>query len=145
MWPRPESLPPACEQCLLWSSVGKRAMLEDCAVDCGTIPFICISIQWKLPVTCHSARTVSLWHSYKKASVYVSTNGGHEWRGESFGGADLTEDDIPCAAIAVPLESHTVPVLKWWLVCHCIHTCDAWFHLFAYEILVSIVVFCWDC
>ena len=30
--------------------------------------------------------------------------------------AELTEDDIPCAALADPLEYHTVPALKWWLL-----------------------------
>ena len=29
---------------------------------------------------------------------------------------ELTEDDIPGAALAEPLESHTVPALKWWLL-----------------------------
>ena len=32
--------------------------------------------------------------------------------------AELTEDDIPGTALADPLESHTVPALKWWLLCH---------------------------
>ena len=30
---------------------------------------------------------------------------------------ELTEDDIPGAALHEPLDSHTVPALKWWLVC----------------------------
>ena len=29
--------------------------------------------------------------------------------------AELMEDDILCAALADPLDSCTVPVLKWWL------------------------------
>ena len=32
--------------------------------------------------------------------------------------AELTEDDILGAALGEPLESHTVPALKWWLLCH---------------------------
>ena len=30
--------------------------------------------------------------------------------------AELTEDNIPSAALADPLEYHTVPALKWWLL-----------------------------
>ena len=30
--------------------------------------------------------------------------------------AELTEDGIPSAAVADPLESHTVPALTWWLL-----------------------------
>ena len=30
--------------------------------------------------------------------------------------AELTEDDIASAAVADPLESHTVPAVKWWLL-----------------------------
>ena len=30
--------------------------------------------------------------------------------------AELTEDDMPCAAVADPLDSHTVPALKWRLL-----------------------------
>ena len=30
---------------------------------------------------------------------------------------ELTEDDIPGAAFHKPLDSHTVPALKWWLLC----------------------------
>ena len=55
--------------------------------------------------------------------------------------AELTEDNIPCAARADPLESHTVPALKWWLLCHCTHACETCFHLHAFEMLVSTVVF----
>ena len=36
--------------------------------------------------------------------------------------AELTKDDIPCAALADPLDSRTVPALKWWLLWRCIHT-----------------------
>ena len=30
--------------------------------------------------------------------------------------AELTEDDIPCAALADPLDPRTVPALKWLLL-----------------------------
>ena len=30
----------------------------------------------------------------------------------------LTEKDIPGAALEEPLEGHTVPALRWWLLCH---------------------------
>ena len=43
--------------------------------------------------------------------------------------AELTEDDIPSAAIADPLECHTVPTLTWWLLWRCIRTCETWFYL----------------
>ena len=49
-----------------------------------------------------------------------------------------------CCPCWPPLESHTVPVMKWWLLCHCIHGCEAWFHLPAYEILISKIVFYQD-
>ena len=32
----------------------------------------------------------------------------------------LTERDIPGAALEEPLEGHTVPALRWWLLCHSI-------------------------
>ena len=58
--------------------------------------------------------------------------------------AELTEDNIPCSALTDPLDSHTVPTLEWWLLGHCIHAHEAWFHLRVYEMLVSIVAFYWD-
>ena len=30
---------------------------------------------------------------------------------------ELDESDIPGAALSAPLEGHTVPELKWWLLC----------------------------
>ena len=30
---------------------------------------------------------------------------------------ELTEEDVPGAALKEPLESHTVHALKWWLLC----------------------------
>ena len=30
---------------------------------------------------------------------------------------ELGENNIPEAALRAPLESHTVPELKWWLLC----------------------------
>ena len=30
---------------------------------------------------------------------------------------ELDESDIPAAVLSTPLESHTVPELKWWLLC----------------------------
>ena len=35
--------------------------------------------------------------------------------------AELMENDISCAALADRLDSHKVPVLKWWLLWCCIH------------------------
>ncbi len=29
----------------------------------------------------------------------------------------LTEDDIPGASLQPPFEKHTVPELRWWLLC----------------------------
>jgi hypothetical protein len=29
----------------------------------------------------------------------------------------LTENDIPGASLSEPLETHTIPELKWWLLC----------------------------
>ena len=40
--------------------------------------------------------------------------------------AEVTEDDTPGAALADPLESHTVPVLKWWLLCGGITVPSLW-------------------
>ena len=39
---------------------------------------------------------------------------------------ELTENDIPGAALAEPLESHTVPALKWWLLCRGIKVPSSW-------------------
>ena len=39
---------------------------------------------------------------------------------------ELTEDDIPGAAPAEPLESHIVPSLKWWLLCRGIKALSSW-------------------
>ena len=30
----------------------------------------------------------------------------------------LTEQDIPGAALNEPLDQHTMPELRWWLLCH---------------------------
>ena len=30
----------------------------------------------------------------------------------------LTEEDIPGAALNEPLQKHTMPALRWWLLCH---------------------------
>ena len=30
---------------------------------------------------------------------------------------ELDESDIPCAVLSPPFEGHTVPELKWWLLC----------------------------
>jgi len=39
---------------------------------------------------------------------------------------ELTEDDIPGAGLSEPLESHTVPALKWWLLCRGIKVPSSW-------------------
>ena len=39
---------------------------------------------------------------------------------------ELTEDDILGAALAEPLESHTLPSLKWWLLCRGIKAPSSW-------------------
>ena len=31
---------------------------------------------------------------------------------------ELTEADIPGASLDEPLDSHTIPALRWWLLCH---------------------------
>ena len=38
----------------------------------------------------------------------------------------LTERDIPGAALEEPLEGHTVPALRWWLLCHGIQAPTSW-------------------
>ena len=38
----------------------------------------------------------------------------------------LTEEDIPGAALQEPLEGHTVPALRWWLLCHGIQAPTSW-------------------
>ena len=30
---------------------------------------------------------------------------------------ELDEDDIPGASLSDPLDKHTIPELKWWLLC----------------------------
>ena len=101
----------------------KRAMFENRAVEHGTVCFICTPILWNLS-TCHMSlcknsssasilekvtrlqKNISLWMADMSSVVKVSDK------------AELTEDDIPCAAVADPLDSHTVPTLKWWLLWH---------------------------
>ena len=39
---------------------------------------------------------------------------------------ELTEDDIPGAALSEPLDSHTMPALKWWLLCRGIKVPSSW-------------------
>jgi len=36
---------------------------------------------------------------------------------------ELNEDDIPGASLSEPFESHTIPALKWWLLCQGINVC----------------------
>ena len=31
---------------------------------------------------------------------------------------ELTEADIPGASLDESLDSHTIPALRWWLLCH---------------------------
>ena len=38
----------------------------------------------------------------------------------------LTEADVPGAALSDPLESYTVPELRWWLLCRGIETPRLW-------------------
>ena len=35
----------------------------------------------------------------------------------SVGSVELTEEDIPGARLEEPLESVTMPALRWWLLC----------------------------
>ena len=39
---------------------------------------------------------------------------------------DLCEADIPGASLGEPLESHTIPSLKWWLLCRGIQPPSSW-------------------
>ena len=39
---------------------------------------------------------------------------------------ELTESDIPGAALSEPLEAHTLPALKWCLLCHGIKPPTSW-------------------
>ena len=39
---------------------------------------------------------------------------------------ELTEDDIPGAILDEPLESHTMPSLRWWLLCRGVHAPTSW-------------------
>ena len=38
----------------------------------------------------------------------------------------LTEDDIPGASLSEPLETHTIPELKWWLLCRGVQPPTSW-------------------
>lgn len=38
----------------------------------------------------------------------------------------LDASDIPGASLSEPLETHTIPVLKWCLLCHRIQTPSSW-------------------
>lgn len=39
---------------------------------------------------------------------------------------ELTEEDIAGAILNEPLESATVPALRWWLQCHGIQPASTW-------------------
>lgn len=39
---------------------------------------------------------------------------------------ELTEEDIPGASLSEPFEQHTVPALKWWLLCRGIQASSSW-------------------
>lgn len=41
-------------------------------------------------------------------------------------GVELNENDIPGATLEEPLESATVPALKWWLLCRGIKAPSSW-------------------
>ena len=38
----------------------------------------------------------------------------------------LTEDDIPGAKSTIPMDSHTMAELKWWLLCCSIKAPNSW-------------------
>ena len=38
----------------------------------------------------------------------------------------LTEVDIPGASLSEPLEMHTIPELKWWLLCRGVQPPTSW-------------------
>ena len=121
----PESLAPACEKGLLWHSMDKRAMFENCAVDHSTICFICTPIQWNLNA-CHLQEWLVCDYprvSYEVTKKHQFMNSGHQRRGESFGRSRAHERwHTVCCHPCDPQESRTVPALKWWLLCCCIHT-----------------------
>ncbi len=39
---------------------------------------------------------------------------------------ELTESDVPGASLNEPLEAHTLPALKWCLLCHGIKPPTSW-------------------
>ena len=39
---------------------------------------------------------------------------------------ELTEADISGAVLKEPLESHAIPALRWWLLCHGIRVPTSW-------------------
>lgn len=39
---------------------------------------------------------------------------------------ELTEADIPGACLEEPMDRHTMPQLKWWLLCRGIKALSSW-------------------
>ena len=39
---------------------------------------------------------------------------------------ELTESDIPGALLSEPIESHTIPQLRWWLLCRGLKVPTSW-------------------
>ena len=39
---------------------------------------------------------------------------------------ELTQGDIPGARLSEPLDSATVPSLKWWLLCRGVQALSSW-------------------
>ena len=81
------------------------------------------------------ARTVLCWH--KTVRLYgfdlkLSVQGRARLaeRGMAAGSSDphvaLTAADIPGADLAAPFDKHTVPALRWWLLCRGICAPGSW-------------------
>ena len=120
---RPESLAPVCQQSLLWHSMDKRMMFENCAVEHGTISFTStLTVKFKyLPSVMVQEKL--LVYNDPRASYVVTKSISLRMAGTSSVAkasdeAELTEDDIPCAALADPLNSRAEVVVSVTLYTH---------------------------
>ena len=55
---------------------------------------------------------------------------------------NLTESDIPGALLSEPMDCHTMPKLKWWLLCRGIKAPTSWNKQKLLSRLITIVIYC---
>ena len=107
-----------------------QAMFEICVSDDSTIYSIYAPAKFEAShvLWCKNHRSTTFLERVTRwrKSVCTSTNADTSDAVRAPIVVELTEDDIPGAALSEPLESHTVPSLKWWLLCRGTKTLPSW-------------------